>query len=62
MWIDGLLVAWLAPGARETLRGLPRGRYALQWRTFLADVIDPPQSVALPATSDVDVVPEAGGP
>jgi hypothetical protein len=62
LWLDGLPVAWLAPGAREVLRGLPRGHYMIQWRTFLADAIDPPQTVTLPATSDVGAVPEGGAP
>jgi hypothetical protein len=52
-WIDGVPVAWLAPGARETLRGLVRGRYVLQWRTFLGDALDAPQTIALPAVSDL---------
>jgi hypothetical protein len=29
------------------------GHYTLQWRTFLADAIEPPQTVTLPATSDL---------
>jgi hypothetical protein len=52
-WIDGVPVAWLAPGAHETLRGLVRGRYLLQWRTFLGDALDPPQTITLPAISDL---------
>jgi len=53
VWLDGIPIAWLAPGARESIRTLARGRYSLQWRTFLGDAIDAPQTVTLPATSDV---------
>jgi hypothetical protein len=53
LWLDGVPIAWLAPGARETLRALPRGHYSIQWRTFLGDAIDPAQTVTLPATSDI---------
>jgi hypothetical protein len=53
LWLDGVPIAWLAPGARETLRALPRGHYSIQWRTFLGDAIDPVQTVTLPTTSDI---------
>ena len=43
-WIDGVPVAWIAPGAREQLTALQRGRYVLQWRTFLGDAFEPPRS------------------
>jgi hypothetical protein len=36
-WIDGVPVAWVGPGERINLTTLLRGRYALQWRTFLGD-------------------------
>jgi hypothetical protein len=61
LWLDGVPIAWLSPGARESVGGLPRGHYALQWRTFLGDAIDPVQTVTLPATSDVGGS-EAGAP
>ena len=61
LWVDGVPIAWLAPGARESLGSLPRGHYAIQWRTFLGDAIDPLQTVTLPATSDVGGL-EAGAP
>jgi hypothetical protein len=54
-WVDGVPVAWVAPGARETLPTLVRGRYVLQWRTFLGDAWDPPETVTVPGIS------EAGG-
>jgi hypothetical protein len=60
-WLDGIPVAWLAPGARTTVRGLARGRYGIQWRTFLGDAINPVQTVTLPAASDA-AGPDGGSP
>ncbi len=52
-WLDGIATAWMSPG--ETLRvlGLTRGRYVVQWRTFLGDSIEAPQSVFVPGSSKV---------
>jgi hypothetical protein len=52
-WLDGLPVAWVAPGARAWLPSLVRGRYALQWRTFLGDSWEPPEIALSPGTSTV---------
>jgi hypothetical protein len=52
-WLDGLPVAWVAPGARAWLPSLVRGRYALQWRTFLGDSWEPPEIAVSPGTSTV---------
>ncbi len=52
-WLDGTPIAWVAPGSRLRVTGLVAGHYVLQWRTFLADAIEPPQTVLLPATSDL---------
>jgi hypothetical protein len=56
VWLDGVAVAWVAPGGQELLSSLLRGRYALQWRTFLGDAWEPPRMVSVPGSSDV------GGP
>lgn len=40
LFIDGVPVVRVAPRARGLLRGLPRGRYTAQWRTFLGDAVD----------------------
>jgi hypothetical protein len=53
VWIDGVAAAWVAPGDRVDVPGLPVGRYGLEWRTFLGDAIEPPQTVTLPTTSDL---------
>jgi len=50
-WLDGVPVAWVAPGARVPLTALLRGKYSLQWRTFLGDAWDPPEQVTVPGQS-----------
>ncbi len=53
VWLDGVPVAWVAPGGRELLPSLQRGRYLLQWRTFLGDAWEAPEAIAVPGASDV---------
>ncbi|HEY6460370.1 MAG TPA: hypothetical protein VIY73_09470, partial [Polyangiaceae bacterium] len=50
-WLDGVPAAWVAPGARIALPSLLRGRYTVQWRTFLGDAWDAPQTVTVPGES-----------
>jgi hypothetical protein len=52
-WVDGVPVAWVAPGGRVALPSLVRGRYQLQWRTFLGDAWDPPLTVVAPGRSEI---------
>ncbi|HEY3592891.1 MAG TPA: hypothetical protein VGL13_03415, partial [Polyangiaceae bacterium] len=47
-FVDGVPAALVAPSRDVTLAGLARGRYVIQWRTFLADAVDPPAFVDLP--------------
>jgi hypothetical protein len=47
-WIDGAPVAWVAADARLELSALPRGRYQLEWRTFLDDAGEPSKAVTVP--------------
>jgi hypothetical protein len=56
-WLDGVPLAWLAPGARLEVSGVPHGRAFVQWRTFLGDAIDPGQLATLPQAVDVGVTP-----
>jgi hypothetical protein len=61
-WLDGLPVAWLAPGMRLRVAGLQRGRYTLQWRTFLGEMYEAPQPITVPGIaqlggSDAGVAP-----
>jgi hypothetical protein len=51
-WIDGAPVAWVAPGGRVALPSLLRGRYVLQWRTFLGDAWTPAEMISVPGVSD----------
>jgi hypothetical protein len=59
--LDGVPVAWAAPGARDPLPGLVRGRYIAQWRTFLGDAVEPAASVTVPGTARVGAV-DGGAP
>ena len=52
-WVDGVPAAWLAPGARLALASLVRGRYVVQWRTFLGDSWEPPVTQTVPGTSEI---------
>jgi hypothetical protein len=54
-WIDGVPAAWVSAGARILVPSLMHGRYVLQWRTFLGDAWEPPETVVVPGMS------EAGG-
>ncbi|MDB4933715.1 MAG: hypothetical protein JWP87_687 [Labilithrix sp.] len=58
--VDGVPVAWAAPGAKDVLSGLQRGRYIVQSRTFLGEAFDPPVTQTVPGlaqlgTSDAGV-------
>ena len=46
--VDGIPVAWVAPGAKDVLSGLQRGRYIVQLRTFLGDSFEPPVTQTVP--------------
>jgi hypothetical protein len=52
-WLDGVPVAWVAPGGQESIPSLAHGRYSLQWRTFLGDAWEPPETISIPGTSAV---------
>lgn len=56
LYLDGVPVAWIGPGARETIMGLSRGRYVAQWRSFLGDLLDAPVTVTSPGTTSVGVL------
>jgi hypothetical protein len=60
-WLDGVAAGWVAPGGRLDVPGLVGGRYVLSWRTFLGDAIEPPQTLTLPALSDLGAA-DAGQP
>ena len=60
LYLDGVPVAWAAPGARGDLRGLHRGRYVAQWRTFLGDALEPATTQTVPGLAQVGATPDAG--
>lgn len=58
--VDGIPVAWAAPGAKDALSGLHRGRYIVQSRTFLGEAFELPVTQTVPGlvqlgTSDAGV-------
>jgi hypothetical protein len=52
-WVDGVPLAWLAPGARLEVFGLAKGRASIEWRSFFGDLVDAPRAMTLPAVSTV---------
>ncbi|MDB4945982.1 MAG: hypothetical protein JWP97_5516 [Labilithrix sp.] len=57
--VDGIPVAWAAPGAKDIVPGLHRGRYVGQWRTFLGESFEAPFTLIVPGTAAVGA-PDAG--
>jgi hypothetical protein len=53
VWIDGVPIGWVGPGARLAVAGLLRGRYTLEWRTFLGDVVGAAEQLAVPGASKI---------
>jgi hypothetical protein len=60
LFLDGVPVAWAAPGARGELRGLHRGRYVAQWRTFLGDSVETAIAQPVPGIAQVGMAPDGG--
>jgi hypothetical protein len=48
VFVDGVPIAWVWPGQDTKVSGLLRGRYVLQWRSFLADTLDAPVVIDVP--------------
>ena len=61
VWLDGVPLAWFAPGGRLDVSGAPQAKATVQWRTFLGDAIDPGQVVSLPARVDALRAPITSG-
>lgn len=51
--VDGVPIAWAAPGARDAVQGLHRGRYVVQWRTFFGETFDPPVTQSVPGAVQI---------
>jgi len=47
-FVDGVPAAAVAPNREVAVQGLVRGRYQVQWRTLLADIVDAPVLVDVP--------------
>jgi hypothetical protein len=58
--VDGIPVAWAAPGAKDVLPGLHRGRYIVQSRTFLGEAFEPPLTQTVPGVVQLGSIPDAG--
>jgi hypothetical protein len=53
LYLDGVPALWAAPNARGELRGLHRGRYVAQWRTFLGDSVETAVTQSVPGSTEV---------
>jgi hypothetical protein len=58
--VDGIPVAWAAPGAKDVLSGLQRGRYIVQSRTFLGESFEPPVTQVVPGVVQLGGASDAG--
>ena len=59
--LDGVPVVAVPPASERYVIGPPRGHYAVQWRTFLGEAVQPPQLVTMPARL-VHGVADTGAP
>ncbi|UQA61458.1 hypothetical protein [Polyangium aurulentum] len=60
--LDGVPVLAVPPNDQRYVIGTTRGRYVIQWRTFLGDRIGPANTVELPARVTYGSVADAGAP
>ncbi len=58
--IDGIAVVAVPPASERYVIGPVRGRYNVQWRTFLGEKIEPPKIVEMPARLVYGTSPDAG--
>jgi hypothetical protein len=59
--VDGVPVVAVPPRSERYVIGPPRGRYTVQWRTFLGEGVEPPRVVELPSRL-VHGAADAGAP
>jgi hypothetical protein len=59
--VDGVPAVAVQPGKEQYVIGPPRGRYIVQWRTFLGERIEPPRIVEMPNRFVTGVAPAAPG-
>jgi hypothetical protein len=60
--VDGVPVVAVPAVSERYVIGLPRGRYVIQWRTFLGEKVEPPATVEIPARLIHGGNPDAGAP
>jgi hypothetical protein len=60
--VDGVPVVAVPPVSDRYVIGPPRGRYVVEWRTFLGDRIGAPQTIEMPARIVYGLAPDAGAP
>ncbi|MDI3289781.1 hypothetical protein [Polyangium sp. 15x6] len=60
--VDGVPVVAVPPNDQRYVIGTLRGKYVIQWRTFLGDRIGPASTLDLPARFTFGEVPDAGAP
>ncbi len=60
--LDGVPVALVPPLGDRYVIGTTRGRYLVQWRTFLGEKVFPPSLVELPARFTIGGPADAGAP
>lgn len=56
--VDGVPFAFLLPHSEQAVTGLLRGRYNVQWRSFLGDAVEPSALLEIPGRSAVGEAPE----
>jgi hypothetical protein len=59
-FLDGVPAAWVDPGRDQLVLGPPRGRYQVQWRTFLGESSDPPIIVEVPSRISIGAGADGG--
>jgi hypothetical protein len=60
--VDGIPVALVPPLSEKYVIGTVRGRYLVQWRTFLGEKVLPPVMVEMPARISTGGSADAGAP
>lgn len=60
--VDGVPVVAVPPNDQRYVIGTARGRYVIQWRTFLGDRIGKADTIDMPARLTFGEAPDAGAP
>ncbi len=60
LFLDGIPIAWVDPNRDQLVLGPPRGRYQVQWRTFLGESSEPAMTIDLPARVTIGASADGG--